>query len=71
LKVRLAGAPMKFAFDGTMSMRRRSRSRRAVGRCGVAAPGRRLGRTEAFAGRRLRALSRQGADQCRRRQPSR
>ena len=68
LKVRLAGAPMKFAFDGTMSARPTLKDRRrAVRRHAVAAPCRGLDRPEAVAGRRLRALLAQGADECGRR----
>ncbi len=64
LKVRLTGAPLKFAFEGnwstqpTLEDRRHARRRRALAARHVP-----LGRPQAAVGRRLRPLRAQGQDQ--------
>ena len=68
LKVRLTGAPVKFAFEGNWSTRPTLQDRRhARGRRAIAARHVALGRPQAALRRRLRPLRAQGQDQRRRR----
>ena len=68
LKVKVASAPLKFAFDGTVANRDQpDDGRHADRRQHVAARGAALGRTASARQRRIRPLRAQGARQRRRR----